>query len=82
MRQGVRQYLTGLVANQRINIVRADFDRLKAALTNCVRLGPASQNRDAQPSFRSHLEGRIGFVETINPAKAKRLRSIFAQIRW
>lgn len=82
MRQGVRQYLAGIVANQKINLVRNDFDRLKAILTNCVRHGPQSQNREAHPEFRSHLEGRISFVEMINPAKAKRLRGIFEQIRW
>ena len=82
MRQGVRQYLAGLVANQRVNIVRADFDRLKATLTNCVRLGPETQNRDAHPSFRSHLHGRVGFVEMINPVKGKRLRAIFDRICW
>ena len=49
MRQGVRQHLAGLVTNQRINVIRADFDRLKATLTNCVRLGPESQNRTAHP---------------------------------
>jgi len=29
MRQGVRQRLAGLVANQHVNVARADFDRLK-----------------------------------------------------
>jgi RNA-directed DNA polymerase len=82
MRQGVRQHLAGLVANQRVNVLRADFDRLKATLTNCVRLGPESQNRDAHSSFRSHLEGRVGFVEMINPAKGKRLRALFERIVW
>jgi RNA-directed DNA polymerase len=82
MRQGVRQHLAGLVANQRMNVMRPDFDRLKAMLNNCVRLGPESQNREGHPHFRSHLEGRVGFVETINPAKAKRLRTIFEQIQW
>ena len=60
MRQGVRQHLAGLVANQRVNVIRADFDRLKATLTNCVRSGPESQNREAHPDFRAHLEGRVG----------------------
>ena len=82
MRQGVRQYLAGLVANQRINVIRTDFDRLKATLTNCVRRGPESQNREAHPSFRLHLEGRVRFVETINPEKGKRLRAIFETIEW
>ncbi len=82
MRQGVRQHLAGLVTNQRPNIVRHDFDRLKAVLTNCVRLGPESQNREGRPRFRAHLEGRVAFVEMINPSKGKRLREIFERIPW
>jgi RNA-directed DNA polymerase len=82
MRQGVRQHLAGLSVNRRVNVIRDDFDRLKAILTNCVRLGPESQNRDGHPSFRSHLDGRVGFVETINPEKAKRLRRLFEKIEW
>jgi RNA-directed DNA polymerase len=82
MRQSVRQSLTGLVVNQRVNIKRVDFDRLKATLTNCVRLGPESQNRDRHTDFKSHLEGQVGFAEMINPFKAKRLRVIFERIKW
>ena len=82
MRRSVRQSLTGLVVNQRLNLKRVEFDRLKATLTNCVRHGPESQNRDAYPNFRSHLEGQVGFLEMINPVKAKRLRRIFQQIKW
>jgi RNA-directed DNA polymerase len=82
MRQGVRQHLAGLVANDRVNVRRAEFDRLKAILTNCVRFGPESQNRENHPLFRAHLEGRVGFVETINPTKAKRLRKILDEIDW
>jgi hypothetical protein len=82
MRRGVRQQLTGLVVNQRINVKRVDFDRLKATLTNCVRLGPESQNREAHPNFKEHLEGRIGFAEMVNPDKARRLRKLWEQIVW
>lgn len=82
MRQGVRQHLAGLVINERLNILRRDFDRLKATLTNCVRLGPESQNRDGHLAFRSHLEGRVGFVETIHPARGKQLRDILDRIQW
>lgn len=82
MRQGVRQHLAGLVTNQRPNISRPDFDRLKAVLTNCVRRGPDSENREGRPRFRAHLEGRVAFVEMINPGKGKRLREIFERILW
>jgi RNA-directed DNA polymerase len=82
MRRGVRQYLAGLVVNQHINVPRADVDRLKATLTNCVRFGPESQNREGHPAFRMHLDGRVGFVEMVTPARGARLREIFEQIQW
>ena len=82
MRQGVRQHLAGLVANQRINVIRADFDRLKAILTNCVRHGPGTQNREAHPDFRAHLDGRVAFVESIHPQRGRRLRAIFERISF
>jgi hypothetical protein len=82
MRQGVCQRLAGLAANQRANVPRVDFDRLKATLNNCVRLGPESQNRAAHPRFQAHLDGRIGWVESVNPVKGQRLRAIYDQIAW
>jgi hypothetical protein len=82
MRCGVRQHLAGVVANDHVNVVRADFDRLKATLTNCVRLGHASQNREAHANFRAHLAGRISFVEMLNPQKGAKLKKIFEQIEW
>lgn len=82
MRRGVRPHLAGLVANEHVNVVRTDFDRLKATLTNCVRHGPESQNRESRPMFRMHLEGRIAFVEMINPQRGARLRRIFEKIQW
>jgi RNA-directed DNA polymerase len=82
MRQGVRQHLAGVVTNERVNVARADFDRLKAILTNCVHHGPESQNRENHPAFRMHLGGRVSFVEMINPLKGARLRRIFEKIQW
>jgi len=82
MRRGVRQHLAGLVINEHMNLVREDFDRLKAILTNCVRHGAESQNREGHPAFRAHLEGRVGFVEMVNAAKGARLRRIFERVEW
>lgn len=82
MRQGVRQRLAGLVVNRRLNVPRDDFDRLKATLTNCVRFGPHTQNRAGHPDYRAHLHGRISFIETLNPTRARRLRALFDQIPW
>lgn len=82
MRQGVRQHLAGVVTNQHLNIVRRDFDRLKATLKNCALHGPQSQNRTGHPAWRSHLAGKISFVAMVNPAKGVKLRRIFDQITW
>jgi RNA-directed DNA polymerase len=82
MRHGVRQYLAGVVANQRLNVPRPDYDRLKATLTNCIRFGPESQNREARSDFHAHLQGRISFVVMINAKRGARLRSLFDQIQW
>jgi RNA-directed DNA polymerase len=82
MRQIVRQRLTGLVVNDHPNVPRDEFDRLKATLTNCFRHGAESQNRENLPHWRAHLDGRVGFVESVNPPKGARLRKIFDRIGW
>jgi len=82
MRRGVRQRLAGMVANEHANVPREDFDRLKATLHNCVRLGAESQNRTGHRRFRAHLDGRVGWMEFVNPAKGRRLRAIFDRIAW
>ena len=82
MRQGVRQQLAGVVVNQKPNLRRGELELLEAILTNCVRLGPAAQNRARLPNFRAHLEGRIGFVAMINPIQGQRLGALFHAIEW
>ncbi len=82
MRRGVRQRLAGTVVNRKVSLCRRDLELLEAILTNCVRLGPQSQNRAGLPDFRAHMEGRIGFVEMIDRAKGRPLRALFEAIQW
>jgi hypothetical protein len=82
MHRGVRQQLAGIVVNQKVNLRRRDLELLEAILTNYVRRGAQSQNRDRVPDFRAHLEGRIGFVEMVNREQGQRLREIFDAILW
>ena len=82
MRQGVRQYLAGIVVNDHVNVIRRDYDLLKATLTNCLRRGWESQNRDGHGDFRAHLAGRVSFVEMVNAERGAKLRSLFDQIAW
>lgn len=77
-----RQRITGLIVNVGLNVPREDYDRLKATLNNCLRGDPAAQNRDGHPDFRAHLEGRVGWVEQVNPARGAKLRRLLRIIRW
>jgi RNA-directed DNA polymerase len=82
MRQGVRQYLAGIVANQHLNVIRRDYDVLKATLTNCIRFGAESQNREGHADFVLHLQGRVSFVEMVNARRGEKLRKLLGQIQW
>jgi RNA-directed DNA polymerase len=82
MRQGVRQQLAGVVLNRHLNSRRDEYDRLKAILTNCLRHGPASQNRDGHLDFKAHLAGRIAYVSMLNPGRGQRLRAAFDRVIW
>jgi len=82
MREGTRQQVTGVVVNSHPNLSRDEYDRIKATLTNCVRHGPASQNRQNHPSFRAHLAGRISYVKMLNASRAARLQRLFDAIEW
>ncbi|MCB1512074.1 MAG: hypothetical protein KDJ36_14330, partial [Hyphomicrobiaceae bacterium] len=77
-----RQSVTGIVVNRHLNIDRRDYDRLKAILTNAIRHGPVSQNRDGHPDWRAHLSGRVGWVAQVNPARGRKLAALFDQIVW
>lgn len=82
MRRGGCQRVTGIVVNDHINVPRAAFDELKATLHNCRRNGPVAENRAALGDFRAHLNGKVAWVEQVNPARAERLRRMFNEIKW
>lgn len=82
MPRATRQTVTGIVVNDHINVARPAYDALKATLTNCLRHGPASQNRNAHSHFRDHLDGRIAWIESLNLRRGEKLRRIFDAISW
>jgi hypothetical protein len=82
MRRSVRQHSLGLVINDKPNLDRREFDRLKATLTNCVRHGPDSQNRAGVANFRDHLRAKIAYVQAVNPPRGARLLQIWERIVW
>lgn len=80
--QSERQTVTGLVVNAKPNAPRAEFELLKAILTNCARHGAESQNRAAAPDFRAHLLGRVAQVSATSAARGAKLRALFARVTW
>ncbi|MBM3979808.1 MAG: RNA-directed DNA polymerase [Planctomycetes bacterium] len=80
--RGTRQTVTGIVTNVRPNVTRAEFDLLKAILTNCTRHGPAGQNRAQVPDFRAHLAGRVAHVAGVNSVRGRKLWELFDRIVW
>ena len=82
MPRPTRQKLLGIVVNEHCNVAREDVDTLKAILFNCMRHGPAAQNRACVADFRRHLDGRVTWVEQVNPARGAKLRVLFDRIAW
>ena len=82
MRASVRQHLAGLTVNAQPSVPRRELERLEAILTNCVRYGPESQNRDGHPDFRRHLEGKVSFVAMVGGRRVLKLRALLHQINW
>lgn len=81
-RSSRRQLVTGIVVNAQLGVPREDEDRLRAVLHDAGRSGPDAANRQRHPDFRAHLEGRVGWVESVNPVRGARLRRQLEAITW
>lgn len=82
MHRSDRQLLTGIVINDRLNMQRREYDRLKATLHNCLRFDPDSQNRDGHRDFRAHLLGRVNHLKNLHPQRGARLQALLERIEW
>jgi hypothetical protein len=77
--RAARQSVCGIVVNTTPNITGTEYDRLKAILHNAARDGPS---RQGVATDRAHLEGRIAWVASLNPARGEKLARRFAKIDW
>ncbi len=81
--RGQRRTVTGLVVSgDRLGVSREYHDRLRAVLHDAAVNGPAAANRSGVPHFRAHLEGRVGWVESVNAVRGRRLRAQLEAITW
>jgi len=58
------------VVNERLNVPRPEYDRLKAIL-----------HRGGDDLDLPHLEGRVSWVESLNPARGAKLRARLDELR-
>lgn len=77
-----RQRIAGVVVNEKLAVPKVEVERLRAILHNCARTGPAAQNRDGVADFHAHLQGRVAWVEQLDPGKGARLRAAMKRIVW
>jgi RNA-directed DNA polymerase len=77
-----RQAVCNIIVNERLNLPRVEFDRLKAQLHACAAKGASSQNRTGLPNWEQHLRGRVAWAEQLNAQKAQRLRRLLDRIDW
>ncbi|EMI53010.1 reverse transcriptase family protein [Rhodopirellula sallentina] len=82
MFSGHQQRVLGLTVNQKLNCDRRQYELLRAILTNCLRHGWESQNRDSHPNFAEHLRGRIAQIVQANPNRGQRLLHLYEQVSW
>lgn len=77
-----RQSVCGIVVNDKPNLARDEFDRLKATLHRCAVDGPSAQNREGHADWRAHLQGRVSWAAQLNAAKAQKLKVLLDRIDW
>jgi RNA-directed DNA polymerase len=77
-----RQKLAGLVVNVAPAVPRDEYDALRALLHNCVRTGPAAQNRAGHKDFKAHLRGRVEWVAASHPGRGAKLRGLLDSLNW
>ena len=80
MRAATRQTAAGIVLNRCTNLNRIEYDRLKATLCNCARLGPSTQNRNQLADFEAHLRGRVNWVRQLHPSRGEKLSAMLLAI--
>lgn len=76
--QTTRQTVTGIVVNKHLNIDRKTFDHLKAVIHACQKEG---DHRLSDPAFRASLEGKIAWVEAINPTRGQKLWRLLDNVK-
>jgi len=72
-----RQRVLGMVVNEKVNIPRMEYMRIRSLVHNCFVHGFESQYKRAgaksASALKTHIRGKLNFFKQIDEAKAQRL---------
>jgi RNA-directed DNA polymerase len=78
-RSGRQQRLLGMTVNQKPNIMRLTYRRMRARLHHCMHKGfdtvATEMKLENGEQLKSKIEGQIAYFHMINPEKAQKLRA-------
>lgn len=73
-----RQKVLGMVVNEKVNIPRFEYMRLRSIIHNCLIQGFSSQYERAcmgsASGLMAHIRGKLAYFKQVDPVKAQRLK--------
>jgi len=76
-----QQRVLGMVVNEKVNVPRWEFMRVRSLIHNCLMHGFKTQysRADAKStiSLKSHIRGKLAFFKNVDAVKAQRLKDKF-----
>lgn len=76
-----RQKVLGMVVNEKVNIPRYEYMRVRSIIHNCLVDGFEKQYARAGMSsagaLKMHLQGKLAYFQQVDPLKAQRLKDRF-----
>ncbi len=80
-RRGKQHRLLGMTINEKINVQRAQFRRIRSITHRCAQYGFSATaplvKKDGGGQLRTWLSGQIAWFHAVNPAKAERIRAVY-----
>jgi retron-type reverse transcriptase len=83
-----RQTVTGVVVNERLNVTRGEYDRLRATLHRAALHGPGAVTLNGAAGaggdldLQAHLRGRVAWVSSLNPGRGEKLTRLLDAVDW
>jgi RNA-directed DNA polymerase len=76
-----RQKVLGMVVNEKVNIPRYEYMRVRSIVHNCLVDGFENQYKRAgmksAAGLRTHIRGKLAFFKQVDPTKSQRLKDQF-----